>query len=97
MSRPPPREDPAVTSARREAVVVFAIWLAALAWTVPYCYLNGYDRQPADLTLVLGMPDWVVWGILAPWGACWCLSLVFALWWMRDADLGTGDQGADDD
>ena len=36
------QEDPVLTSARREALVVFACWLIAMTWSVSYCYLQGY-------------------------------------------------------
>ncbi len=39
---PQPTDDPVLRSARREAVVVFLTWLAAMSYTVTYCYLNGY-------------------------------------------------------
>jgi hypothetical protein len=35
-------EDPVLVSSRREAWIVFAIWLTALTWSVSYCYINGY-------------------------------------------------------
>jgi hypothetical protein len=84
----PPTEDPVLRSARKEAVVVFLIWLAALLYTIPYCYLNGYNRPVESLKFVLGFPDWVFWGILTPWTVCVLLSLYFGHHFMRDEDLG---------
>lgn len=82
------REEPAVSTARREALVVLLIFLGAMIYTVTYCYLNGYDRRPETLTFVLGFPDWVLWGIVVPWGVCLLLSFWFGHTFMRDADLG---------
>jgi hypothetical protein len=85
---PPSTEDPVLRSARREAVVVFLIWLAAMTYTVTYCYLNGYNRSVESLKFVLGFPDWVFWGIVTPWTLCVGFSLYFGHKYMRDEDLG---------
>lgn len=85
---PKPNEDPVLRSARREALVVFGTWLAAMTYTVTYCYLHGYGRAPESLTFVLGFPDWVFWGIVAPWSVCAAFSLYFGATFMRDEDLG---------
>ena len=92
-----PNEHPVVRSARREAIVVFVIWVCALSYTVTYCYLNGYDRPAEDLKFVLGFPDWVFWGIVAPWAVCFVLSYWFSYRFMRDEDLGKElEEGGDD-
>ena len=57
-------------SSRREAVAVMVTWLAAMVYTVGYCYLYGYNRRAESLTFVWGFPDWVFWGIVAPWAVC---------------------------
>jgi hypothetical protein len=86
-------EDPVVRSARREALVVLLIWLAAMVYTVGYCYVYGYDRPPETLTYILGFPDWVVWGILAPWAVCLLLSYWFGYVFVRDTALGPNPAG----
>jgi hypothetical protein len=85
---PRPTEDPVVRNGRREALVVFAIWGAALAYTLTYCYLHGYDRSLEDLRFVAGFPDWVFWGIIAPWSVCIVASFWFGARFMRDEELG---------
>jgi hypothetical protein len=84
-SRP---EDPVLTSSRREAVVVFFIWLAACIYTLAFCYRYGYGRDPATLTYALGVPDWVFWGVFTPWTICTLLSFWVANFFMADDDLG---------
>jgi hypothetical protein len=91
-------------SARREALVVLAVWLAAMAYTVGYCYSFGYGRDPETLAFVFGFPDWIFLGIIAPWAVCVAFSWWFAFVFMADADLGeelpddleafTGDEAA---
>ena len=83
-----PTDDPLVRSSRREALVVFFLWLGAMTYTVMYCYLNGYGRPPESLSFILGFPDWVFWGILLPWGVCLVLSYWFGYALVRDAPLG---------
>lgn len=83
-----PTDDPVLRSAKRESLVVLATWLSAMAWTVTYCYLHGYGRAPESLTFVLGFPDWVFWGIVAPWVVCAAFSTYFGHTFVRDEDLG---------
>jgi len=70
------------------------MWLVAMTYTVTYCYLFGYERSLDSLTFVWCFPDWVFWGIIAPWGVCLVLSTLFAFWVMGDESLGE-DTGAD--
>lgn len=95
MSRP--TDDPVLRSARREALVVLAAWLAALAYTITYCYRHGYHRAPDSLTFVLGFPDWVFWGIVLPWTVCLLFSFYFGATFVRDEDLGEELPEQDDD
>lgn len=89
-------------NARREAVLIGAIWLLALTWTVGYCWLRGYQhepdswalqeglavqRTPANFQHFFGIPDWVFIGILVPWLLCSAFTVGFCLG-MRDDDLG---------
>jgi hypothetical protein len=83
-----PREDPLVTTSRREAVATLIIWIVAMSYTIGYYALFALGREPADVRYVLGFPDWIFWGVLVPWGACYLVSLWFSYWFMQDADLG---------
>lgn len=89
-------EDPVVRGARREALAAFALWLLAMSYTVGYCYLYGYRREPADIRLIGGIPEWVLWGVVAPWSVCTLAAGVFA-WFISDADLGQQFDEPDDD
>jgi len=95
-----PSEDPVLRSARREALVVFATWITALVYTVTYCYCYGYDRRFEDIKFVrlffgVSFPDWVFWGIVAPWLACFVISWWFSYVFVQDADLGKELEGED--
>lgn len=84
----PPNDDTVLRSAKREALVVLAIWLVAMTYTVGYCDLEGYHRPPESLRFVLGFPDWIFWGIVVPWVVCVLVSFYFGATFMRDEDLG---------
>jgi hypothetical protein len=94
---PKPPVDPVLRSARREAVVHMLLWVVALTWSVGWCYSHGYGRDPATLSFVWGIPDWVFWGIVLPWAICVGLSWLSAYVFMRDEDLGAEPEEADND
>jgi Protein of unknown function (DUF997) len=81
-------EDPVLTSARREALLVFAIWLVACFYSIGVCYKLGYGRDAATLTYILGFPDWIFWGVVAPWTVCTLISFVLSTFVITDEDLG---------
>jgi hypothetical protein len=91
------REDPVVRSARREAIVSILVWLGAMLYTVGYCWQYGYGRAASDVKLIWGIPDWVLWGIVAPWLVCAVISWWFAYGLMSDEPLGAEAPPADDD
>jgi hypothetical protein len=80
--------DPLLISARREALLVLAIWLTACVYSISVYYSLGYGRDVTTLTYVLGFPDWVFWGVVAPWTVCTVLSCVLSYFVIRDEDLG---------
>jgi uncharacterized membrane protein YhdT len=80
-------EDPVVTSSRREAIAALVMFAIAMVYTVGYCYAYGYGRPPEELRLILGIPDWVLWGIFAPWLVWTVVASIFAKFVMRDARL----------
>ncbi len=86
-------DDPVFLNARREAVAILILWACCFAWTVPYCYLHGYDApsDPVDLQLTLGIPDWVFWGIAVPWVCAGVVSILLCLFFFQDDDLGHSD------
>src|SRR5262249_18582582 len=91
MSKPPRdsgKEQQLLRHARRESYLLLAVWLVALVWSVTAGYLMGYDREPATISLILGMPGWVVWSVVFPWGLCLAFSVWFCFGIMADDDLG---------
>ena len=86
--------DPVFLHGRREAAVIFVVWIVLLLWTVPYCYLFGYGDaiDPAALDTVLGVPSWIFWGVAAPWIVANLFTFWFCTRYMVDNDLG--EEGA---
>ena len=91
MDKEQPKYHPTFLHARREALIIVAVYVLALLWAVPYCYVKGYALDPAELRVVWGVPAWVFWGIGVPW----MLANIFTIWfcgfYMEDDDLGEGD------
>ena len=93
MSNDPPKEtprdwDPRFLRARREAAIVLIAFFVWLCWTVGVSWRLGYQTKPGELDLLFGFPSWVVWGVLLPWISATLFSVVFALRYIRDDDLG---------
>ncbi len=42
------------------------------------------------------MPDWVFWGVLAPWAAATAFSVWFGLFYMKDDALDEDESGSFD-
>jgi hypothetical protein len=88
-----PTPDPTYRNARREATIILGAWLASTVYCCAYAYLFGYQRggRPLgvdDIRPVLGIPSWILWGVMLPWLACSLFTLWFAGSYMADDDLG---------
>lgn len=94
--------DPIFLNSRREAVIIFLVWLAALIWAVPYCYFNGYyqpgEFDPASLKMIWGIPSWIFWGIAAPWLVADIATICFCFYMANDelAEVPEGTEYADE-
>jgi hypothetical protein len=87
-SKPADKEQRLLRNARREGSLIMALWTACLVWSVGCGYVLGYKRNPAEMSLVLGIPDWVFWSVVLPWGICFVFSIWFCFAYMADDDLG---------
>ncbi len=88
--------DPVFRNARREAVFILCLYASALVYTLTYCYHFGYNRAVETIELYWGIPDWVFWGIFAPWIVCAIITTWFTFAYMVDDDLGQ-EPSADED
>ncbi|MBX3439384.1 MAG: DUF997 family protein [Planctomycetaceae bacterium] len=82
-------DDPVYLHARREALVILALWAAAMLWVVPYSYFFGYHEitDPEQIKTIVGIPDWVFWGVLVPWIVCTLATIALCVWYIKDEDL----------
>lgn len=84
--------DPVFLNSRREAIIIFASWIVAFAWTIPYCFWMGYPNVRAgdsvQVQTVLGFPSWLFWGVFAPWMAANVFTIWFCFFQMKDDPLG---------
>jgi hypothetical protein len=90
--RSPPADRPEqrlLRHARREGLVIMALWAVCLAWSTVYAAVFGYRAPAANSPLILGMPSWVFWAVVFPWGLCLLFSVWFCFFFMADDDLGT--------
>ncbi len=85
---PPAKEQRLLLNARREGLLIMLVFAAAVIWTVTSGYFLGYRRNPADMAIILGMPDWIFWSVVLPWGLCTLFSTWFCFGFMADDDLG---------
>ena len=79
----------------RECWLILCVLVVCLVWTVGYSWHQGYDVPTEPLETTLGIPSWVFWGVLAPWGLATVLSVVFGLFWIVDEPLGENDEQHD--
>lgn len=88
--------------AYQELAVCGVVWIVAMIWTLGVYVLIGYRHAPdhwlvtsgwarspdAPVPIVLGMPEWVAYGVVLPWVTISIFTVLYALFWMHDDDLG---------
>jgi hypothetical protein len=94
IKKPAEKEQQLLRHARREALLIMVVWIGTLVWSMGAGYFGGYRRSAADMSLILGMPDWVFWSVVLPWSLCLLFSVWFCFAFMADDDLGQ-DAGED--
>jgi len=90
----PDKEQQLLRHARREGLIIMMVWGACLVWSMVVGFFMGYRRSAADISLILGMPDWVFWSVVLPWALCLTFSVWYCFVFMADDDLGQ-DVGED--
>jgi len=94
--KPPNKEQQLLRHARREGLLVMAVWTACLIWSMTAGYFMGYRRSPAEMSLIFGIPDWIFWSVVLPWALCLAFSVWFCFAFMADDDLGQDQESSDD-
>lgn len=89
--------DPVFLHSRREAKVIFCLWLVGMLWAVPFCLSTGYidNFDPDNFSMIWGIPTWLFFGIFVPWIVADLFTTWFCFFYMEDDDLGEAREGAD--
>lgn len=90
--------DPVFLHAVHEGRIILAVWGVCLAWSLGICSQMAYRTPGAQVSITLGVPSWVFWGIVFPWVVVSLFSVWFSLFYMKNDDLGpnTDDQSDSD-
>ncbi len=88
MTKPPRREQQLLRHARREGLLIMAVWSTCLVWSIGSGYWLGYRRDAQEIGLILGVPDWICWSVILPWILCLAFAVWFCFVYMADDDLG---------
>ncbi len=89
--------DPTFLHTRREAIWILLAWAVFLVWTIGASAWSGYGDPTDRVATLLGIPTWVVWGVLVPWTAALVFSIWFSLSYMREDDLGREGEAVEED
>jgi uncharacterized protein DUF997 len=87
-TKPKAKEQRLLRNARREGLMIMAVWTACLVWSIASGYWLGYRRDAQEIGLILGVPDWICWSVILPWILCLAFSVWFCFVYMADDDLG---------
>jgi hypothetical protein len=93
--RTPGKEQTLLRHARREGLLIMGVWLLTIVWSIGSGYFLGYNLKPDQVQLVFGMPAWVFWSVVLPWGLCLLFSVWFCFRYMADDDLGQDPEEGD--
>lgn len=88
--------DPVYENTRRETLFIIGAWVFFCVWVVGVSVKTGYNVDPDTMTIVMGMPAWVFWGVALPWLASNVFIVWFALKYMADDPLGEDEDESED-
>jgi len=72
---------------RRELWFMVTTWSVFAVWTVGYNATHAFGAGEGA-SIVWGLPRWVAFGVAIPWAIALALTIAFALFFMKDTDLG---------
>ncbi|PHS02931.1 MAG: hypothetical protein COA78_19785 [Blastopirellula sp.] len=81
--------DPVWKNGLREMWIILGVCAVTLAVVTSVSYGLGLPAETGELQLIMGMPRWVVLGVLVPWIAATIFAVWFGLCYMTDDDLGS--------
>lgn len=87
-----PKDDPVYKSSLREFWVVLATWLILCVYTLTFCHVRGYDLMSDEIACTWGVPDWALYGVIAPWLLCNVFSFWFCFRFIEDGELESPEE-----
>lgn len=87
-----PPLDPVFVNTRREAGIILVTWVVFLIWVIGYCSQNAYKPIEGELSITMGIPTWLFWGVFLPWLIAAAFTIWFGLFYMADDPLDDEDQ-----
>lgn len=80
--------DPDYLHSLRELVILLLIFGLAICWSIFVSFWLGYKNNEdaeaiTQVSLILGIPAWVFWGILVPWLVIDVLAIIFCFGYMK--------------
>jgi hypothetical protein len=88
--------DPVFVSSRREAIFVLIVFAVFAVFVIGVSYGLGNRLEATEgepVSTILGLPTWVFWGILVPWGAANVVTAWYCLSFMSHESLEEAGQG----
>ncbi len=73
-----------IRQSRREFAGILITWGVFMIWVIGYASARAYPDDPSAMPLLLGFPQWIVWGIALPWLAATLVTIFFSLRIMKD-------------
>jgi len=50
------------------------------------CWFLGYNKEPSQITLLGGIPSWIVWGVIVPWVVMVVFTVIYSFFIMKGDD-----------
>ena len=92
-----PKFDPVYTHSLRETYLILLTWIVFAIWVISYTLRYGYDLDPDNFSTVIGIPEWVFWGIGLPWILAILVTVGFAVFIIKDDPLEESKEAPTDD
>ena len=88
---------PVYLNSLRETFLILLTWIVFAIWVVGYSLRYGYNLHSDTFSTVIGIPEWVFWGIGLPWILAIFVTIGFAVFVVKDDPLEESDEAPTDD
>jgi len=88
---------PVYLNSLRETFLILLTWIVFAIWVVGYSLRYGYNLHSDTFSTVIGIPEWVFWGIGLPWILAIFITIGFAVFVVKDDPLEESDEAPTDE